>query len=280
MKRKYIIPVAAMVLFAGALVICRAINVGGGSVPQGLENPLVVAMELQYPPFEMTDPSGAPSGISVEIAKGLADYLHRPLKIENTAWTGLIPSLQTGKADLVISSMGITEERRKVVDFSIPYGQSGLALLIHKSSKVSAFEDLNHPSVSVAVRSGTIGATIAGEKLPRAKVMYFEDLAACVLEVAQGKADAFIYDSVTVYQNYRKHPATTRINVTPVPGTGSNWGMAIKKGNRELAEQVNAYIAFSLKEKSFDAIAREYLGGMVSFFEKNNIPFYFDVGEK
>jgi polar amino acid transport system substrate-binding protein len=254
--------------------------VGCGNAPQGQERPLVVAMELQFPPFEMTDPSGAPSGISVEIAKGLADYLNRPLKIENTAWTGLIPSLQTGKADLVISSMGITEERRKVVDFSCSYGQSGLALLMHKSSKVSGFEDLNHPSVSVAVRSGTIGATIAREKLPRAKVSCFEDVAACVLEVVQGKADAFIYDSVTVYKNYSKHPATTRINVTPVPGAGSNWGMAIKKGNRELLDQVNGYIALSLKDKRFDAIARAYLGEMVSFFEKNNIPFYFDVGEK
>ncbi len=273
MKRKQIISVAIMVL-------SLFIYVGCGSAPQGLEKPLVVAMELQYPPFEMTDPSGAPSGISVEIAKGLADYLNRPLIIENTAWTGLIPSLQTGKADLVISSMGITEERRRVVDFSSPYSQSGLALLIHKSSRVSGFKDLNHPSVSVAVRSGTIGATIAGEKLPRANVISFEDVAACVLEVVQGKADAFIYDSVTVYKHYRKHPATTRINVTPVPGAGSNWGMAIKKGNRELLDQVNGYIALSLKEKRFDAMARAYLGEMVSFFEKNSIPFYFDLGEK
>src|SRR5690554_2410436 len=78
---------------------------------------LVVGMELAYPPFEMTDTRNNPTGISVDFAQALADYTDRQLVIENMAWTGLLPALETGKIDLIISSMTITEERKERVDF-------------------------------------------------------------------------------------------------------------------------------------------------------------------
>ena len=65
---------------------------------------LKVGMELAYPPFEMSDKDGNPQGVSVDFAKKLGDYLGKEVVIENTAWSGLIPSLKTGKIDLIISS--------------------------------------------------------------------------------------------------------------------------------------------------------------------------------
>ena len=129
------------------------------------DNKLIVAMELQYPPFEMSDENGNPAGISVEIAKDLAKYLGREVVIENIAWTGLIPSLQTNKADIIISSMTITDERSKVVDFSNPYIKSGLSLLIYKNSNVQGYKDIDKEGVIVAVKSGTTGANLAKEKI-------------------------------------------------------------------------------------------------------------------
>ena len=68
---------------------------------------LVVGMELAYPPFEMTDAANNPTGISVDFAKALGEELGRTVVIENMAWSGLIPALETGKIDLIISSMTI-----------------------------------------------------------------------------------------------------------------------------------------------------------------------------
>src|SRR5665648_335413 len=78
---------------------------------------VIVGMELAYPPFEMTDEQGKPSGISVEMAYALGDYLGKDIKIENMAWSGLIPALTSGKIDMILSSMTITEEREKTIDF-------------------------------------------------------------------------------------------------------------------------------------------------------------------
>ena len=80
--------------------------------------PLVVGMELAYPPFEMTDTSGKPAGVSVDLANELGKRLGRPVVIRNTSFDGLIPALKTGQVDLVISSMTATAERAKSIDFS------------------------------------------------------------------------------------------------------------------------------------------------------------------
>ena len=85
------------------------------------DNILVVAMELAYPPFETKDEQGNAAGISVDFSYAFGEYIGKEVKIENISWDGLIPALQTGKADMVISSMTITEEREKTVDFSDPY---------------------------------------------------------------------------------------------------------------------------------------------------------------
>lgn len=73
-------------------------------------------MELAYPPFETTDENGDPAGISVEMAYALGEYLDRPVRIENMAWSGLIPALTTGKIDIILSSMTITEERAMAIN--------------------------------------------------------------------------------------------------------------------------------------------------------------------
>ena len=72
---------------------------------------LTIGMELAYPPFEMHDAQGNPSGVSVDLAHALGEFLHRPVAIENIPFDGLIPALKTGKIDLIISSMTATPER-------------------------------------------------------------------------------------------------------------------------------------------------------------------------
>ena len=122
------------------ILVLTGILVGCSSDNKTEEKELVVGMELAYPPFETKDTDGNPSGISVDLAKDLGEYLGRSVKIENINWDGLIPSLQTGKVDVVISSMTITDERGKVVDFSDSYAHSYLALLTNKDSGIKSIE--------------------------------------------------------------------------------------------------------------------------------------------
>src|SRR5437667_12071221 len=102
---------------------------------------LVVGMELAYPPFEMADERGQPAGVSVDLANALGGFLHKKVEIQNLPFDGLIPSLRTGRIDLIISSMTATPERAQTIDFSEPYLTTGLCLLVSKNSNINSIAD-------------------------------------------------------------------------------------------------------------------------------------------
>lgn len=235
--------------------------------------PLVVGMELAYPPFEMTDAKGKPTGVSVEIAEALGLYLKRPVRIENIGYDGLIPALKTSKVDCIISSMTANEERAKSVDFSDTYLKTGLSLLVAQKSPVKSIEDLNHKERTVAVKKGTTGHQYAIKFLVNAKLLVLDKESAAVLEVSQGKADAFIYDEMSVYHNHARNLNTTRAILTPF--REESWAVAIRKGNSELLNQVNAFLKDFRSKGGFEKLGDKYLREEKQAFKKMNVPFLF-----
>jgi polar amino acid transport system substrate-binding protein len=231
-------------------------------------------MELAYPPFEMTDEQGEPNGVSVDMAKALAEYLNRPLEIRNMSFDGLIPALKTGSIDLVISSMPATEERAKSIDFSNRYLYTELALLTPKDSDVKTVDDLNQDGRVVAVKLGTTGHVYAKKNLPQATLRVLEKENACVLEIIQGKADAFLYDQLSIFQSAKRHPDTT-IGILD-SFQRESWAIGIQKGNDDLKSKVNAFLDRFRQEGGFDELGEKYLGEFQRGFKEVGIPFVFD----
>ncbi|MFK2822968.1 transporter substrate-binding domain-containing protein [Arcobacter sp. YIC-80] len=235
---------------------------------------LKVGMELAYPPFEMSDIDGNPKGVSVDFAKKLGEYLGKEVVIENTAWAGLIPSLKTGKIDLIISSMTITDERKKSIDFSIPYAQSSLAILANKESGVSSIDELNIEGKKIAVKKGSTGHVYASKNLKNAEILVFDKENACVLEVVQGKADGFLYDQLTIYKNHVQHKDTTVALLKPFQKNFEYWGVALRQ-NDPLKEKVNEFIKKAKEDGTFDKFANKHLKEAKATFDELNIPFFF-----
>ncbi len=234
---------------------------------------LIVGMELAYPPFEMTDSLGTPSGISVDLAKEMGQALDKQVIIENISFDGLIPSLMSHKIDIIISSMTITTERSKTVEFSDPYLETGLCLLVSKKSSVQAIQDLDNSQRTVAVKKGTTGAIYAADSLKKAHVLVFDKESACVLEVVQGKADAFIYDQMSTYTNWSKNRETTHAILTPF--VKEKWGIAMRKGDPELKNKINQFLKKFKSQGGFDRLGDKYLKDQKDEFQKMGYPFYF-----
>jgi len=234
--------------------------------------PLIVGMELAYPPFEMTDTNGKPSGVSVDLATDLAKSLGRPVVIQNTSFDGLIPALKTGKVDLVISSMTATAERAKSIDFSDPYLSTGLCLLLKKDSTAKGIADLDKAGVKVAVKKGTTGYLYATARLKNAEILVLDKESAAVLEVSQGKADAFIYDQMSTYQNWQRNKAMTRAILEPFQK--ESWAVGIAKGNDELKAKVNAFIKDYRAKGGFEQLGDRYLKEMKDEFKRQGYPFF------
>ena len=277
MKNFKLIKLLALLLSLMMLWGCSSSTEDLNQTEKSKSEELVVGMELAYPPFEMTDEKGNPSGISVDIANALGEYLGRDIRIENMAYNGLIPSLMTGKVDIILSSMTITEERKESISFSDPYSKSYLSLLVNKTSPVQSFGDLNSEGRKLAVKKGTTGHIYAEKNLPDCEIMVFDKESACVLEVMQGKADAFIYDQMTIFKNWQQNPDTTRALLKPFQENPEYWGIGLRKEDKELRSQINAFLSDFSNEGGFDALAMKYFKDEKKTFDKLGIPFFFDI---
>ena len=246
---------------------------GGDSQEQEV---LTVAMELAYPPFETKDEQGNPSGVSVDFMKDFGEYIGKEIRIENISFDGLIPSLQTGKADMVMSSMTITEERKETVDFSEPYANALLAVLTNKDSQITSVDDLNQEGKKVAVKTGSTGYLYAQEHLKNAEISALQDESACVMEVSQGKADGFIYDQLTIYRNWQNNLDTTNAVFIPFQDV-EPWGIAVKKGNTELLDQLNEFIETYREDGGFEELTEKYLSEEKEAFEELGFQWFFDM---
>jgi polar amino acid transport system substrate-binding protein len=236
-------------------------------------NRLVVGMELAYPPFEMTDTRGRPAGVSVDLARALGRFLGRPVQIQDLPFDGLIPALKTGKIDLIISSMTATPERAQSIDFSQPYLQTGLCLLVGKNSPIQSIADADRSGRVIAVKKGTTGYTYAVAHVRHAKVLVLGKESVCVLEVAQGKADAFIYDQMSTFKNWQRNRDTTRAILKPFQT--ESWAVGVRKGNAALLRQVNAFLVQFRRAGGFERLGDRWLGEQKEAFRKLGYPFYF-----
>ncbi len=243
------------------------------SLASAAEKPLVIGMELAYPPFEMRDEQGQPAGISVDLAQALATRLGRPLQIQNLPFDGLIPALKTNRIDLILSSMTATPERGQSIDFSDAYLKTGLCLLAGAKTDVQSIADADRPGRTLVVKKGTTGHLYAKTHFKNATLLVLDKETACVLEVVQGKADAFLYDQMSTFKNWQRNQDTTRAVLAPFQEEA--WALGIRKGNTELLAQVNAFLAEYRKEGGFERLGIKWLPEQRGEFKKLGLPFLF-----
>lgn len=237
---------------------------------------LTVGMELAYPPFEGKDAKGNPAGVSVDFMADFGKAIGKKVRVENIAFDGLVPALVTGKIDMIMSSMTITDARRETVDFSEPYANAMLALLTKKDASIKSIDDLNAPGRTLAVKIGSTGHLFAQKHLTKAKITALADESACVMEVAGGKADGFIYDQLTIYRNQQKNPDTTNALFIPFQDV-EPWGVAVRKGDKKLKDALDKFIADYRASKGFEKLTAKHLAAEKAAFDKLGFTWFFDM---
>jgi polar amino acid transport system substrate-binding protein len=157
---------------------------------------LRVGMEPGYMPFEMTNKKGEIIGFDVDMAKRMAKAMGVKLELVSTAWDGIIPALITKKFDIIMSGMTLTQERNLKISFASPYIVIGQSVLIDKklSGDVKSYKDLNDKKYKVASKLGTTGEQATKRMIPNATYISFETEQEGVMDLLNGKVDAFVYD--------------------------------------------------------------------------------------
>lgn len=217
---------------------------------------LRVGIDFGAPFYGFVDDKMKPVGSDVEAAELMAKDLGLQLEIVNTTNSARIPNLLSNKVDLIISSLSITPERQKAVDFSIPYGAIQAAVGAPKSMKLTSIEDL--AGKIVAVTRGGPQDKIVTERAPQAKVVRFDDEAASITAAATGQADIVAITPPIIAAIAKKNPA--REFETKFILQSYQLGVAMRKDQPELMKTVNGWIKTNLANGKLNTIHLKYAG--------------------
>lgn len=217
---------------------------------------LKVGSEISYAPFEFKDEkANKDSGFDLELVTEVGKAAgYDEVKIENVAWDGLIPALNTGKIDVVISAMTITEERQKGALFSDKYFQATQYIAVKEGSPIKSAADLK--GKKVAVQTNTTGQYTA-EKLGVKDIKKFDTTPDAFNALKIGAADAVIADSPVVLWFIKQNPDA---KVVYIQGDFEKeyYGMAMKLGNDEVAKKINAGLKNVIESGKYNDIYKKY----------------------
>lgn len=196
-----------------------------------------------FRPWAMQAKDGKYIGFEIQVAEALAADLGVKVEFVPTAWDGIIPALLTGRFDVLIGGMGITEERSKRVAFTDPYEFSGMALAASQTSApgLTSLDDFNKKEIRVAVKSGTTAAIAAKEKLSQATIVEFDDEGQTAQELKSGKAQALVASAPYPAELAARNPGEIYL---PFSGTFTQepCGMALNPNDKDALPALNAWI--------------------------------------
>ena len=216
-----------------------------------------ISTDLAIPPSGMMDSSMKPTGSDVEVAQLLAKDWGLELEFIQTTGATRIPNVQTGKADIIISTLSVTPERAKVIDFSKRYAtlQSDIGCL--KSLNVKDWPDLKDKAIGVA-RGTTQDTTLSNMKDKELKISRYDDDATEVTAAVSGQVDCVGTSATIINQIGVKNPA--RIFESKIPLASFDLAIGLKKGEPRLMEKLNAWITENVKNGKLNAIYKKFHG--------------------
>jgi len=200
---------------------------------------LKVGVSADYPPM-IYKQEGRIVGLEADNAKAVGGILGQQLTLVDMPFAKLIPALQAGEIDVIMSGMSVTPERSAQVIFTDPYMEMGqmAIILTENAAKFSQSWSIFRPGVRVGVEPGTTGAEFAARELKEAKVKFFNDSAAAFAALRNNEIDLYVHDAPTSWQL-----ATTGENRDLLslyaPLTNEQLAWAVRKDDQRLADALN-----------------------------------------
>lgn len=224
----------------------------GGSSSAGIK----FGTNAEFPPFEYVTTQGVIGeydGIDMAIAKEIGAQTGMDVAIENMEFDSLLIALENGQIDAVISGMTITEERAKSVDFSKPYYTATQVMIVDQNSDIKTAADM--ADKKIVVIQGYTGELCVQDLGYDYEA--FKKGTEAILELNNGKCDVVVIDSATA-QKYVKDNPNLKIVEDPSAFEAEEYGIAVKKGNTELLDKINAAVDKMLADGTISEWSAKY----------------------
>lgn len=218
---------------------------------------LTVGANIGNVPWEFQDETGKTVGFEVDLATEVADRLGKSIAFENIPFNGLFSAVQSGRIDMAVSSITITEKRLESVSFAQPYYDSDQSLTVSAESGLKSVDDMNGKVIGVDTGStGDIWATENSNKYGFGEIRRYEGLALAMLDLTAGRIDGYISDIPALLYYTKDKP---NISVVERIRTGEQYSMMFAK-DAELATKVNDVLTELKKEGYISGLHEKWFG--------------------
>jgi octopine/nopaline transport system substrate-binding protein len=263
----------------GAALTCSLLILAGAASAKDWKT-VVIGMEGAYDPYNLTDPSGKIVGFEPDVAMDVCARMKVECKIIAQDWDGMIPGLEAGKFDVIMDGMSITDERKKQVDFSVPYADVAAALATAKASPLAKLAGAGKlvnfdkdkaggaatlkalrdalKGKTVGVQVSTTHATFAGNHLKDiATVKEYKTTDERDLDLKSGRIDAVLDDETEIMAMLGKDDAKDFTEFGPRL-TGGDFGIGVGMGIRKADADLTAKFNTAIKAAFADGSIKKY----------------------
>ena len=231
-----------MKLFRLITVLCAICSLFVMAIPGNVfavetQRVITVASDATWPPMEMIDENKNLVGFNIDYMNAVAKEAGFKVIIKNTAWDGIFAGVEAGKYDAIISSVTITDKRKKAMDFSMPYVNAGQVLVVPVASPAKVIADLKGKKLGAQI--GTTGA-MEIKKVKGVELKSYDEIGLTFEDMAAGRIDGVVCDT-PIAANYALQKASYKgkFKIVGKPFTEENYGIVVKKGNKELLDLIN-----------------------------------------
>ncbi len=224
---------------------------------------LVVGSDVTYPPFEYME-GNTPVGFDVDLARAIAKELGVRLDYRNTAWDGIFAALKSGKFDMLLSGITITEERKKTYDlaFSKSYFDSGQGVAVKKGAARTIRGEGDLAGKVIGVQINTTGQ-YAAEKIKGIKeIRKYETLPEALTDLGVGRIDAVVADYPVLLYNAKEGTRDKKFEVIEglIVGEPEQLGIPVRKEDADLLEVVNKVIDDLKRSGEYAKMMKKWFG--------------------
>ena len=226
---------------------------GEATVSTVTDGVLTMATNAYFPPYEYYEGSEI-VGIDAEIAQAIADKLGLELKIEDMEFDSIITAVQTGKADMGLAGMTVTEERLQTVNFSDTYATGIQSVIVKEDSDIQSLDDLTGKKIGVQL--STTGDIYATDDYGAENVEQYNKGADAILALTQGKIDAVIIDNQPALNFVDSNEGLRILDTEYVE---EEYAACISKDNEALLEAVNGALEELKADGTIQSILDKYI---------------------
>lgn len=245
---------ALCILSAGLLVSCAK----KAETVSATKTKLVIASDATWPPMEFLDENKNIVGFAPDMLKAISAATGVEIEVRSTAWDGIFAGLSAGSYDVICSSLTITEERKKAMDFSDPYLNAGQVLVVAKTTTgVTTIADLAGKKVGAQI--GTTGA-LEIAKVPTVTLASYDEVGLAFEDLAIGRISGVVSDNPIAADFALQNPKfKDSLMIVGKPFTDEWLGMAVRPGDKKTLTILNEGLAKIKASGELDAIADKWI---------------------